>query len=217
MNRVFFTSDTHFGHANIIKFCQRPFLAPAEQEVLDRTGNLHVSEEATEHMNAALIDAINALVDERDTLWHLGDWALGGTGGYQVACRGFRDRIRCRTVNIVWGNHDRKTIRDLFAQAEDQTMISVGGQKIVLSHYALAVWQDSHKGAWHLYGHSHSRAESWLDEHMPGRRALDVGVDNAARLLGGYRPWSFDELRAVLDVRPGCAIDHHVRRTAVAK
>lgn len=212
MNRIFFTSDTHFGHANIIKFCQRPFLSPEEQAALVATGDLCVSEEATERMNAALLDAINALVDERDTLWHLGDWALGGSQGYQASCRHFRDRIRCRTVNIIWGNHDRQSIRDLFSQAESQTMISVAGQKIVLSHYAMAVWEDSHKGAWHLYGHSHARAEPWLDEHMPGRRSLDVGVDNAARLLGAYRPWSFEELQAFLGKQPGCSIDHHVSR-----
>jgi calcineurin-like phosphoesterase family protein len=212
MNRVFFTADTHFGHANIIKYCQRPFLSRAEQRVLDNGGEPRVSEEAAERMNEVLIDAINALVGAHDTLWHLGDWAMGGSGGYQESCRCFRERIACRTVNIVWGNHDRHSIRDLFDQAHAQVEISVAGQKITLNHYAMAVWEDSHKGAWQLYGHSHSRAEAWLDNHMPGRRSLDVGVDNAARLLGAYRPWSFEELRALLDNQPGCAIDHHVRR-----
>jgi calcineurin-like phosphoesterase family protein len=158
-----------------------------------------------------LIEGINSFVDEHDTLWHLGDWAWGGSGGYYETCRRFRDRVVCRTVNLVWGNHDRRTIRDLFNQAHDQVEISVAGQKITLNHYAMAVWQDSHKGAWHFYGHSHSRAEEWLDTHLPGRRSIDVGVDNAARMLGMYRPWTFEELRALLDGRTGCAIDHHGR------
>jgi calcineurin-like phosphoesterase family protein len=212
MNRVFFTADTHFGHANIIKYCNRPFLTAAEQDALKRDGELRVSEESTERMNAALIHNINSLVDEGDTIWHLGDWAMGGSGGYYERCRQFRDRVVCRTVNIVWGNHDSRTIRDLFNQAHDQVEISVAGQKIALNHYAMAVWQDSHKGAWHCYGHSHSQAEAWLDTHMPGRRSIDVGVDNAARLLGMYRPWAFEELKTLLEGREGYAIDHHGRR-----
>jgi len=209
MNQVFFTADTHFGHANIIKYSQRPFLTEAEQSALQCDGALRVSEESTARMNAALLEGINALVGESDTLWHLGDWAFGNSGGYYETCRRFRDRVVCRNVNIVWGNHDRRTIRDLFNQAHDQVEISVAGQKITLNHYAMAVWQDSHKGAWHLYGHSHSRAEHWLDSHMPGRRSLDVGVDNAARTLGMYRPWTFEEIRTQLNGRAGCAIDHH--------
>ena len=73
----------------------------------------------------------------------------------------------------------------------------------------MAVWPGSHHGAWHLYGHSHATAEPWLDAHMPGRRAFDVGVDNAARLLGAYRPWAFEEIEDRMRDRSGFAMDHH--------
>lgn len=84
---------------------------------------------------------------------------------------------------------------------------------IVLSHYVQAVWNQSHRGAWMLYGHSHASAESWLDAAMPGRRSIDVGVDNAYRVLGEYRPFSFDELNEILSGRPGCSIDHHKEKS----
>ena len=68
---------------------------------------------------------------------------------------------------------------------------------------SVATWDGSHQGVWHLYGHSHAAAEPWADAHMAGRRSLDVGIDNAYRLLGEYRPWSFEEIRELLGPRPG--------------
>jgi calcineurin-like phosphoesterase family protein len=225
MSRVFFTSDTHFGHANIIKYCQRPFLIPADQTALANAGywrdgtwlaepprDWRLSPECADLMDRVLIDEINARVLPGDVLWHLGDWSMAGRGDYYQSARAYRDQIACRTIHIVWGNHDRPVIRDLFQESHEQVQIVVEGQRITLNHYAMAVWEDSHKGAWQLYGHSHGRAESWLDAHIPGRRSQDVGVDNAARLLGSYRPWSFEELRARLAHRPGFAIDHHGAR-----
>lgn len=58
MRNTFFTADTHFNHANIIHFCQRPFA------------------DATE-MNAALIEKWNARVGKADLVYHLGDLAQG--------------------------------------------------------------------------------------------------------------------------------------------
>ncbi|MBY0526230.1 MAG: metallophosphoesterase family protein [Gemmataceae bacterium] len=212
MNRIFFTSDTHFGHANIIKYCDRPFLCDDERQRLARDGTLRISEDAVARMDAALIDGINSLVGERDVLWHLGDWAMAGKSGYQDSCRRYRDRIVCRTVNIVWGNHDRRSIRDLFNEAHEQVELSLEGQRIVLNHYAMAVWNRSHRGSWQFYGHSHGGAEAWMDAHLPGRRSMDVGVDHAFAVLGTFRPWSFEELQARLSSQRGCAIDHHGAR-----
>ena len=116
MSRIFFTSDTHFGHGNIIKYCQRPFLTNAEQEFLADNGDVRIQDEAIHRMDADLIDRINALVGPNDVLWHLGDWSYAVRGNYYAICRAYRDRIACQTVNIVWGNHDRLLIRDLFQE-----------------------------------------------------------------------------------------------------
>ena len=166
-------------------------------------------------MDEAILDGVNESVGERDTLYHLGDFAFGGksrTGGLR-AMEHYRSRIRCRNVHIVWGNHDglpskarHEAAGRLFSTASDLTQVNVCDLKIVLCHYAMAAWNGSHHGAWQLYGHSHSSLEPWMNAVMPGRRSMDVGVDNAKLLLGDYRPFSLDELKGVLDGRPN---DHH--------
>lgn len=77
--------------------------------------------------------------------------------------------------------------------------LSVRGQVIVLDHYAGYVWFQSHRGSIQLYGHSHGTSEKALNELFPGRRALDVGVDNAYKVLGQYRPFSLDEVLQVIE------------------
>jgi calcineurin-like phosphoesterase family protein len=73
----------------------------------------------------------------------------------------------------------------------------------------MAIWNKSHRGAWHLYGHSHANAEEGLNKLMPERKSFDVGVDNAAVLLGSYRPFTFEEVKKIMDKKKGCSIDHH--------
>lgn len=60
-----------------------------------------------------------------------------------------------------------------------------------------------------LYGHSHSTAEEWLNQMMPNRRSIDVGVDNAYKLLGEYKPFSYEEIVNIMASKKGHSIDHH--------
>lgn len=218
MSNVFFTADTHFGHGNIVKYCNRPFLSPLDQEELDRLGSWDhrdasqwkITREAIELMDQTIISNINKMVMPDDTLWHLGDFGFG-RGGYYKNCKAYRDRIACRNINIVWGNHDDYEIKDLFNKNYNLVKVSVNGQDIVLCHYAMAVWDKSHRGCWQLYGHSHAGAEPWMDKNLPGRRSFDVGVDNAYKVLGAFRPWSFDEIKKIMDKRTGFSMDHHVQ------
>lgn len=227
--RYFFTSDTHFGHGNIIKYSGRPFLTQRDKEELERIGVWHdgnwkgdksskwrMTEEAVHMMNDALINEINAIVGEDDYLWHLGDWCFAGKHEYYQKARYYRDRIICKNVNLIWGNHDDRRIRDLFSETYDLKMITIREHdlKIILCHYAMVVWDGSHRGNLHLYGHSHSEAEPWLERTMTNRRSMDVGVDNAAKILGAYRPFSLDEVKNRLLKRVGFAFDHHVGRMA---
>jgi len=166
-------------------------------------------------MDNTLIDAINANVGTEDTLWHLGDFAFAPRHEYRRRCREYRDRINCNHVNIVWGNHDRRDqILDLFERAYDLVTVEVEGQmaRIVLCHYSLLVWNGSHRGNWHLYGHSHGSVEPWADAYLTDRKSLDVGVDHANRLLGGFRPFGLEDLRPMLMHRLGHTLDHHMPR-----
>ena len=83
--KYFFTSDTHFGHENIIEYCGRPF-------------------KDVTHMNEELIRRWNARVTPDDVVFHLGDFSMMGG-----AVSKFYKRLN---GNIIWikGNHDKKPI-----------------------------------------------------------------------------------------------------------
>jgi len=201
------------------------------------SANYRISRDAVDMMNDEITDNINEMVGENDTLWHLGDFAFASKNSYYHKCQFYRGRIKCKDVRYVCGNHDNicdltdelakpehkrcnhhhnYCIRGLFSRAYSQKEINVYGQKICLNHYAGAIWDKSHRGAWHLYGHSHSQAEPWLNKNMPGRRSMDVGVDNAYKLLGKYRPFSFEEIQEIMKDRSGFSMDHHVPKDSKA-
>jgi calcineurin-like phosphoesterase family protein len=172
---IYFTADLHLGHSSIIKHCSRPFLSVAE-------------------MDAAIVEAINETVLAKDTLWVLGDFAFRGRDPSH-----YREQIKCRNVHLILGNHDRRTkcMKAGFSSVSDVAEISVGKQRIWLSHYAHRSWPASHRGAWHLYGHSHGKLDA--DDKSREIDALDVGVDNFQQ--DGppvWQPWSMDDLARVL-------------------
>ncbi|WNV10127.1 metallophosphoesterase family protein [Tardiphaga sp. 709] len=147
MSKVFFTSDTHFGHERIIGLARRPYSSVSE-------------------MDESLIRAWNDRVGTSDTVYHLGDFAFCDHGSYLSRLQGIKHLIR--------GNHDhRNRVRSdggLWQSVSDLAYLSVDGTDLVLCHYAMRVWKGSHKGAVHLYGHSHGS--------LPGdSQSCDVGVD----------------------------------------
>ncbi|MFH5804052.1 metallophosphoesterase family protein [Alienimonas sp. DA493] len=148
---VFFTADTHFGHANIVKHCDRPF-------------------EDVAAMDEVLIRNWNAVVGPRDVVYHLGDFAFRA----RRAPREYLARLH-GTVHLIRGNHDAETLKDCpdaFASLSDLKEIKVDRQRITLCHYAMRTWNKSHRGAWHLYGHTHGNLPD-----DPESLSLDVGVD----------------------------------------
>lgn len=175
---VFFTADLHFCHEKLA-INTRPWSTFHEHD-------------------AAILENINRTVAKRDTLYILGDVSWRSPGVLLT-------RIECDAVHLIWGNHDRAGYAKAFISAEDVSEVRIEGDKVWLSHYAHAFWPASHKGSYHLYGHTHAKAEEELDRIWPQRRSMDVGVDNAFRLLGEYRPFSWDEIKGILGKREG----HH--------
>lgn len=186
MSDTWFTADLHFGHANIIRFCDRPFLSDEEKEKAesDRRGSWKVSQETVMRHDDALIEAINERVKESDTFWILGDFCLGT---FEEA-KAYRERIACRNVHFVRGNHDKPSYDELFGRVMDQGMIKCGKQKIFLNHYPMRSWDKAFHGSWHLYGHVHARLQQ-EDAENPRLLARDVGVDAC-----DYLPVSFSEI-----------------------
>lgn len=120
---IYFTSDTHFGHANVIRFVGRPW----------RT---------IEQMDAALVASINARVGMRDELWILGDFSyrLGRDEALAI-----RQSITCRRVHFVPGNHDRNwavpELEGAFLLEPPIAKIKYEGHRFVCSHYPIMDWE----------------------------------------------------------------------------
>lgn len=178
--------------------------ALAEGADRNKIKSLTISKNSQERMEQSFIDATNKIVGERDELWILGDfmWVSRGLDS-ELEARCVLSKLNCRHVRFVYGNHDDHSVGFAFTTRDKLVTIKVDGKKIVLCHYAQALWDCRHHGAWHLYGHSHSRAEKWLDEIMPGRYSMDVGIDNAFQLVKEYRPFSFEEIGNIFAKRPG--------------
>lgn len=171
---VYITSDTHFGHNNIIKYTNRPF-------------------ENADEMDCALIQNINAKVSPRDTLYVLGDFAMGRGKDKLQHVRDMLDKINCKNVYLVIGNHDVQDIERLkecgFADVYQMREIRHDGKKFVLSHYPLMEWNGFYHGAYHLHGHVHNDASYNEDMKKRDIRRYDVGVD-----ANDYAPVSLDEI-----------------------
>mgnify|MGYP002638834434 CR=1 FL=1 len=185
---IYFTSDLHFAHERIIKdFSQR---------------NFKTIEEHDQH----IIDQVNKYVGPKDILWHLGDFSWGSVGHY-------RQRIKCRQIHAILGNHDKRgQLEKNFSTVQEVKELKVDGQKIFMSHYPHVYWPSSHHNSIHLYGHLHYYREALMDEMMPGRRAMDVGIDAAFHKFGEYRPFTLEEVLALAE-RPGHHNVEHERET----
>jgi calcineurin-like phosphoesterase family protein len=187
--KIWFTSDTHFGHKNIIKFSNRPF-------------------KDEHHMNEELIRLWNSVVHEDDDVYHMGDVSLTNNG--------ITNNILYRlngNIHLITGNHEKsitgnKENRDRFVWIKPYHEMYIDKQFIVLCHYGMRVWNKSHHGAIHLYGHSHDS----LDKEGVWGKSMDVGVDSAYRILGEYRPFSLREVMNIMDKREIHEIDHHTKK-----
>lgn len=167
---LWMTGDGHYGHSRIRQHCNRAF-------------------ETCDEMNQFLVDNINRVVKPNDILYNLGDLAWD-----ECHANWFFDRVVCRHIVHIWGNHDRRCRNVIQRRAEsthDMLEITVpdkdaagGMQRVVLCHYALRVWPGGNRGAYNLYAHSHGNLP-------PNGLQMDVGVDP-----NNYRPVSYDDVKA---------------------
>jgi len=167
MNKIFFSSDFHFYHDNIIRYCERPFKDYKE-------------------MNEALIYKWNKVVGYEDVVWVLGDFSLSKD---QTAINKILERLNGQK-NLIIGNHDSKACIHAphWNSVHELHDIITDKQMIVLSHYAMRIWNGSHRGSWCLYGHSHSSLEE--DNSL----SFDIGID-----AWNYTPASFDQIKRKME------------------
>ena len=170
---IFFTSDTHINHKNIIQYCNRPFTT-------------------VEEMTLIITKNWNACVKPTDTIYHLGD--VGFFKGDDAI--DFINELNGMKY-ILPGSHDhwieglrRRSLRDagyyIFKSGYQE--INIQGQHIVLCHYAMRSWPKSFHGSWHLFGHSHGRLE-------PYGKSFDVGMD-----CHNFFPIEFDTIKKQMNL-----------------
>lgn len=183
---IYFTSDTHYGHRNIVSGVTS----------WDNNSMCRKFKTLEEH-NEKIVDSINSMVSQEDTLYHLGDWSFGGIENVFK----FRERIICENVHLILGNHDqnifknRDDSRSLFQSVNSYLEIDIDGIMIVLSHWPMKIWNRCHKGSWHLHGHCHNslKPDNWWTRSNQ-RKTMDVGVDT-----NKLNPYSYDEIKRIMN------------------
>ena len=176
---TFFTSDSHYHHKNIIKYCNRPF---------------HDIEE----MKEGLIERWNKVVSEGDTVYHLGDFAFGGISAWEEIIPRLNGNI-----TLILGNHDLKQhatnkdiILDSFKEVCFQKQIIINDNLIYMNHYPLLCYPDPLTN-WNLFGHVHS-GPNYNGSDKERLKYLyptqyDVGVDN-----NNYAPIAYEEVKQII-------------------
>lgn len=178
MSKTWFTAANHFGHKRIIEFAKRPF-------------------NSVQQMDEHMIYLWNCKVAFSDTVIHVGDFAFADHEWYLSRLNGQK--------RLILGNHDHSKrwkpalTKNLWATVDDMLTVTVDDTSIVCCHYGMHVWNRSHYGALHFYGHSHG--------NLPGdSQSTDVGVD-----CWDFRPVSLKEIKERLATLPQRrAVDHHV-------
>ena len=166
---VYYIADTHFGHENILRLCDRPF-------------------DSIEAMNEALITAWNARVTGGDTVYILGDLFYRCADPEPVL-----RRLKGRKHLIV-GNHDaswigRVDLQKYFVSVDNFLEIHDGVRAITLCHYPLLTWKHKLR-TYMIHGHIHRDTASDFFPLLAAReRVLNAGVD-----INGFRPVTFEEL-----------------------
>ena len=166
---IYYTSDLHFGHKNIIYLDKRPF---TDRDEMDR----------------ALIENWNSRVGKDDTVYivgdfcfrseHPADWYLKQLKGHKV---------------LIMGNHDTPMLKNPEALAildgvEKMIEIKDDNRNVCLCHYPIAEWNSYFRDSWHVFGHIHNQKNDCY-EFMKKKKALNAGC-----MINNYMPASFVEL-----------------------
>lgn len=177
-SNIYFTSDSHWGHKNIIDYCNRPF-------------------SSVEEMNETLINNWNIAVGKNDVIFHLGDICFGGSSVWESILPRLNGKI-----HLILGNHCVKNYRTnyskYFESVQEQLTISVGKKVIILTHFPLLCYHGtwgSEQNCWNLFGHVHTLKEGNTGKDFERLKNLfptqyDVGVD-----LNDYTPMHIEQVR----------------------
>lgn len=185
---IYFCSDLHFFHKNIILYSKRPFSTVKE-------------------MNETLVENWNKNVNPNDTIYHLGDFSFGS---YEETKNILAKGNLNGKINLIIGNHDqqikkhRQELIDsgLVESIEEYKELKYNNHFFVLFHYPIASWNKKHHGAIHIHGHCHG-------SYRAAGKIIDVGVDDK-RITEEYRPISIEEIIHYMKNVEDKPVDHHI-------
>ena len=181
---IFFTSDLHFGHRNIINFCERPF-------------------KSVEEMDETLIKNWNSVVKPEDIIFNLGDFAFAPNYRWQELI----SRLNGEQY-LILGNHDLtrwpgdKTMK-LFRKVEQQKILKIEGKTVILNHYPFLCYAGTYyspeRAVYNLHGHVHQNPYNTTgkdNERLSYRfpYQYDVGVDN-----NNFTPVSWEQIKEIIN------------------
>jgi len=129
-----FTSDEHYAHQNIIKYCNRPF-----KDIYE--------------MDETIINNFNRVVKKSDITIHAGDFTL--LKDKKIIYEKYINRLNGKHI-FLKGSHDYWIPQKGSIQRWEK---NINGYYIVVDHYAYRVWPRSHYNSFMLYGHSHGNLE----------------------------------------------------------
>ena len=189
-SKIYFSSDQHFGHRNVLRFCQRPY-------------------ETTKEMGKALIDNWNSKVTNNDIVFVLGDFFWFHS---RHEIKKVIDKLNGKTIYIVPGNHCKRVayelcdervqlLDDISALYIRETGTPQVKYEVYVSHMPLMSWPHRERGSYNFFGHIHSgpRSLSQVDQDLPFHKGLqyDIGVDN-----NEYTPIELEEVINILKKEP---------------
>ena len=176
LDKVFFTSDLHFRHSNVLKYTKRPWAT-------------------VEAMDEVLMANWNDTIPVDGTVFVLGDfWFKGKEEAPELI------RMLHGKKHLLLGNHDCHMTPEMLACFEStqhylEWRPSKEEPTFVMSHYPMVTWNKKGYGSFMLHGHSHGK----LDIENLSMRRLDVGVDST---VGEYYPIPYQRVVGVLSARP---------------
>lgn len=149
------TSDLHFYHTGVLKFCvnTRPW-------------------ETVDEMNEGLIEHWNSVVGENDIVLNIGDFSFKG----KEATEDILSRLNGNIVHVL-GNHCKALRSQINGTVKyDYLEFRYNGTKVICSHFPFASWNQQGRGSIHLFGHCHGSYEGV-------GKSIDVGWDAHGRIL----------------------------------
>jgi calcineurin-like phosphoesterase family protein len=192
---IFFISDLHVGHKNVLKFDKRPFVD-------------------TDEMHTEMIKRWNSVVGDDDIVYYLGDLAFARdelTKWFIYSLKG--------KIHFILGNHDKmkdivklgrwESVHEYGTEINVKDDDSIGSrgsngyQRIIMSHYPIFSWNKAHYGSWHLHGHCHGSLMASQQDYYK-RKVMDVGCN-----VIDYTPISYEKVKGIMIKKDISAVDHH--------